>query len=186
MTSPRSRAGRARVGLCSLALVALAGGCAVVPTGPSQLALPGTGKTFEQFRFDDNDCRGYAFTQSGARTAEQAAADSAGRSAVVGTVIGAAAGAALGGSHGAAVGAGVGLVGGSAVGVDAANQSSWTAQRRYDHGYIQCMYAKGHRVPVSGRFTTVESPRRVTTTPPPAPPPGAPPPPPTGQLAPRG
>jgi hypothetical protein len=24
---------------------------------------------------------------------------------------------------------------------------SWEVQRRYDHAYIQCMYAKGHQVP---------------------------------------
>ena len=36
-------------------LVALAG-CASVPTGPNVMALPGTGTTFEQFRYDDMMC----------------------------------------------------------------------------------------------------------------------------------
>lgn len=32
----------------------------------------------------------------------------------------------------------------------AARPSSYDVQRLYDLGYIQCMYAKGHRVPVLG------------------------------------
>ena len=35
-----------------LALLAL-GACTTLPTGPSILALPGTGKSFDQFRADD-------------------------------------------------------------------------------------------------------------------------------------
>lgn len=35
-----------------------------------------------------------------------------------------------------------------------AASGSWTdQQRRYDFAYIQCMYVKGHRVPVPGQFT---------------------------------
>ena len=34
-----------------------------------------------------------------------------------------------------------------------ATSGSWSdQQRRYDFAYIQCMYAKGHRVPVPGQF----------------------------------
>jgi hypothetical protein len=41
-----------------LALLALSGAaCASSPTGPSVLVLPGTGKSFEQFRADDARCR---------------------------------------------------------------------------------------------------------------------------------
>jgi hypothetical protein len=35
-----------------------------------------------------------------------------------------------------------------------AEDVAYTLQRRYDYGYMQCMYAKGHKVPVSGRFTS--------------------------------
>ena len=49
-------------------------------------------------------------------------------------------------------------------------------QHRYDLAYQQCMYAKGHKVPVNGQLT--ESPDRRSTTTPPPPPPGTPPPPP--------
>jgi len=30
-------------------------------------------------------------------------------------------------------------------------------QRRYDYAYIQCMYFKGHKVPVPGQFTSAPS-----------------------------
>src|SRR5947209_290286 len=73
-----------------LSLAALAG-CASVPTGPSVMVLPGDGRTFDQFRYDDMDCRNFAGSQVGG-TADQAAADSVAKSAVLGTIIGAAAG----------------------------------------------------------------------------------------------
>jgi hypothetical protein len=49
-------------------------------------------------------------------------------------------------------------------------------QQRYDFGYQQCMYAKGHRVPVAGRFADPHASSYIS--PPPPPPPGTPPPPP--------
>lgn len=52
-------------------------------------------------------------------------------------------------------------------------------QERYDVAYVQCMYAKGHRVPVSGEFSDItanSSPSREANIPPP--PEGSPPPPP--------
>ncbi|MBC7779710.1 MAG: hypothetical protein H7125_06325, partial [Proteobacteria bacterium] len=66
------------------------------------------------------------------------------------TAVGALAGAALGGSNGAAAGAGVGLLFGSVSGADAANRSGYTLQQRYDNAYVQCMYAKGNKVPQAG------------------------------------
>lgn len=126
-------------------------GCVSMPDGPSVMALPGTGKNFEQFRYDDVSCRQFALTQVGGKSANQAADESFVRSATVGTALGAAVGAATGGGRGAGVGAATGLVLGSAIGSDEAKVSSYGAQRRYDNAYIQCMYAKGHRVPVSSR-----------------------------------
>jgi hypothetical protein len=134
------------IGLATTAL--LVGGCVTYPTGPSALALPGTGKTFEQFRLDDSECQRYAFQQIGGSTAEKAAEGSAVRSAVIGTAVGAIAGAAIGGHDGAAIGAGTGLLFGSAAGTDASQRSAYGSQRRYDNAYIQCMYGRGHRVPV--------------------------------------
>jgi hypothetical protein len=133
------------LGLSALLIV---GGCTSYPTGPSALALPGTGKTFDQFRLDDGECQHYAFQQIGGQTAEKAAEESAVRSAVIGTAVGAVAGAAIGGRGGAGVGAGTGLIFGSAAGTDAGQRSAYGSQRRYDNAYIQCMYARGHKVPV--------------------------------------
>lgn len=134
-----------------LALLALGlAGCVTLPTGPSRVALPGTGKQFDQFRADDASCRQYALESAGA-TPTQVQENSAVKSAVVGTVIGAAAGAAMGGSgHAAGVGAGVGLLMGAISGAAAGDQSGRLSQRQYDNGYTQCMYARGHRVAVPG------------------------------------
>lgn len=148
-------------------------GCVSLPNGPSVMALPGSGRDFEQFRYDDNSCRQYAYAQIGGMTANQSASDSMARSAIVGSALGAAVGVATGGGRGAGVGAATGLALGSAVGVDQANASSYGAQRRYDNAYIQCMYAKGHRVPVSGQLMEPRqnyySPSAPTNYPPPPP-----------------
>lgn len=132
--------------------------CASIPTGPSIMALPGTGRTFDQFRIDDSGCRQYAYEQIGGQTANRAAEESGVKSAAVGTALGAAAGAAMDGGSGAAVGAGVGLLMGSAIGTGYADQSAYGAQTRYDNAYVQCMYAQGHRVPVRGNFVTAPAP----------------------------
>jgi len=158
-----------------LALAALAlGACAVVPSGPSVMALPGTGKSFDQFRSDDYNCRQYAFGQVGGVSTQDAANTSAVGSTVLTTALGAAAGAAFGGGEGAAVGAGVGLLTGAAIGTGTAQASGYATQQRYDGAYVQCMYASGHKVPVYGNVT-YGAPRpaaRAYYYPPPPPPPG--------------
>jgi hypothetical protein len=138
-----------------LALLALGvAGCTTIPTGPSRMALPGSGKNFDQFQTDDVSCKQYALQASGS-TPSEAQENSAVKSAVVGTVLGAAAGAAIGGtSAGTGVGAGIGLLMGAASGAAAGDASGYNVQRRYDNGYSQCMYAKGHRVAVPGRMAT--------------------------------
>lgn len=156
-----------------LASAALLGACTVMPTGPSVMALPGTGKTFDQFRADDMSCRQFALAQIGGVSANQAANASALGSAAVGTALGAAAGAAFGGGRGAGIGAGAGLLAGSAVGMNNAQTSGYDSQRRYDYAYMQCMYAAGHRIPVAGRMVTSQ-PQQQRFMPPP--PPGSQPP----------
>ena len=136
------------------------------------MSLPGTGRSFDQFRADDFECRQYASSQVGGTTPSQASADSGVQSAAIGTAVGAAAGALMDSSSGAATGAGVGLLIGALAGSSAANASSYTLQQRYDIGYTQCMYAKGHKVPVSGRFAAANerpAPKRYSTPPPPPP-----------------
>ncbi|MBI2308814.1 MAG: hypothetical protein HYU78_16120 [Rhodocyclales bacterium] len=158
--------------------------CASVPTGPSVMVLPGTGRSFDDFRHDERLCRRYAMEQTGGVSAQQSARESAVTSAAVGTAVGAVAGAAIGGRQGAAVGAGGGLIAGSAIGSDAAYQSAHGTQRQYDNAFIQCMYGKGHRVPVpAGMAITAPArplppPVRPDGTPIPPPPSGTPPPPP--------
>lgn len=158
-----------------LALLVLAG-CVTTPTGPDVMALPGTGKTFDEFRADDLACRDHAFQQIGGKAAEQAAQEKLMGNAAVGTAIGTLAGAAIGGRSGAGVGAGMGLVVGSASGAQSGQMAGYGSQRHYDIAYVQCMYAKGHRVPVSGSYTPGGTP--VTPGSPPPPPAGLPPPPP--------
>ena len=157
--------------LAAVAVALALAGCASVPTGPSLQALPGRTKSFEAFQYDDAVCRDYALAQIGGRSASDRANEAAAASAVAGTVIGAAAGAAIGGDSSAAgVGAGLGLITGSMIGAGQAQGSYYASQRRYDAAYYQCMYAKGHKVPLYGRYTP--TPRRP---PPPPPPPSAPP-----------
>lgn len=139
------------------------------------MVLPGSGKSFAQFRSDDLSCQQYAESLVGGASPGQAAADSGVRSAALGTVVGAAAGAAINGGSGAAAGAGAGLLIGALAGTGAAQDSAYGVQRRYDYGYTQCMYANGHRIPVAGGY---RYPSRRAAYPPPPPPPGYPPPPP--------
>src|ERR1700692_1934509 len=168
--------------LALLASLTWVSACSVLPTTPSVMALPGTGKTFDQFRADDASCRQFAFNQVGGVSANQAATASTVGSAAIGAGLGAAAGAAFNGGAGAAVGAGVGLLVGSAFGTSAAQGSAYDVQRRYDYAYLQCMYANGNRVPVRGRMMTAAPGGYATqpAPPPPPPPPGMPPPPPVG------
>lgn len=160
------------------------GACTVMPNGPNVMVLPGTGSSMERFRSDDVVCRDFAFGQIGGRSAQTAANQSAVASAAVGTAVGALAGAAIGGNQGAAVGAGTGLLIGGAVGSDNARASGYGSQRQYDNAYIQCMYAKGHRVPVAGNVS-YSRPVKAPDVGIPPPPPGSPPPPPPGVLSPR-
>jgi hypothetical protein len=108
--------------------------CSSAPTyGPSMMVLPGTNKTFDQFRLDEQDCRAHAQAQNAKSSTEQ---DSAG-----------------------------------------------SPQQRYDRAFLQCMYAKGHKVPLTGRVTDYIDSTQASTRPSSAASPSrsAPPPPPAGQ-----
>ena len=125
-----------------------------MPSGPGVLALPGDGKSFETFHVDNEMCKQFAQAQIGTQTPNNAAVDSGVRSAALGTIVGAAAGAAIDNGNGAAIGAGTGLALGSLIGASTGETSSALLQQRYDFGYIQCMYAKGNRVPVASSGLT--------------------------------
>jgi hypothetical protein len=163
----------------AIAVVVLSG-CVTVPTGPAVMVLPGSRKSFEDFRNDEAACRNYAQAAIGGQTAAQPGNDAAAANAVAGAALGAAAGAILGSvsgqaGQGAAIGAGTGLLFGSAAGSNAAGYSSYALQRNYDAAYVQCMYARGNQVP--GRVVYREAPPRAYAAPPyppaNAPPPGA-------------
>ena len=176
----------AKTGVLGVLLVL--GSCVSMPSGPGVMVLPGSGKNFDQFRADDMECRQFASSQVNGGTPDGNAENSALKSAAVGTAVGAAAGALLGGHSGAGSGAAAGLIVGSAAGAGAAGSSQRTLQQRYDIGYTQCMYAKGHQIPQAGRYDNTRRPVSSYTPPapgaytPPPPPPGAyaPPPPPPG------
>ncbi|MGV8711289.1 MAG: YMGG-like glycine zipper-containing protein [Nitrosomonas sp.] len=159
--------------------------CVHLPSGPSVMTLPGSNMSFDQFRSDESECRQYAQQQLGGSSPRQASRASGVEGAAVGTGLGAAAGAAFGGGEGAIIGAGLGLLMGSLMGSSSATTSGYANQERYDNSYIQCMYAKGHRVPINGKIINGPSnntSRRITSPGtdfiPPPPPPGNPPPPP--------
>jgi len=167
-----------------LALIALTlalAGCAIAPVGPAVMTLPGTGKSFDEFRADDAVCRQFANEQVNGLTPQQTATNTSVAGGAIGTGVGAAAGALIGGTASAAgIGAGAGLLLGGLVGAGYAQQSWWDTQRRYDVGYLQCMYAKGNKIPASSRFVSIETaPARQAYYPPPPPPNAPPPPPPT-------
>lgn len=170
------------------------GACATYPSAPRVTAFPGSGMSFEQFRRDDFNCREYALRAIGANPAQDSARQGAIDSAVAGTAIGAAAGALIGSASGhpgtgAAIGAGSGLVLGSLAGADAYRTSGSRTQGRYDMAYVQCMYGRGHQVPVPASVAAANraQPASVYMTPPPTPtlppaaatypPPNTPPPP---------
>jgi outer membrane lipoprotein SlyB len=145
--------------------------CVTVPEGPSVMVLPGSGKTFNQFQLDDYTCRQYAKQSIGGSSAQQAATEAGVKSAAVGAAVGAAAGALMGGHEGAGSGAGAGLAVGALAGTGAAQGSAYDLQRRYNAAYIQCMYAKGNRVPVAGEMQQAPAPAPGSYAPPPPPPP---------------
>jgi hypothetical protein len=136
----------------AIALIALGGCTYVPPSGPRVAAMPGTGKTYEQFTNDDATCRQAAAYQAGpGPTAEQSNGTVVG-SALLGAGLGAAAGAAIGSASGsagggAAVGGALGLLTGTAIGAGNAEAGAGGAQERFDIAYTQCMYAKGNQVP---------------------------------------
>ncbi len=180
-----------RLPALAVAAAVLLTACATIPTGPSVMVLPGTGKDFEHFQADDAACRQWAAYQTGTTT-KQVSTESTVGGAAIGTLLGAAAGAAVGAAAGspgtgAAVGAGLGLLGGTAAGASHAEGAHRSVQSRYDMSYMQCMYAKGNQIPMArgSQPTYTWQPAPPPPAPPapanvPPPPAGTPPPPPPG------
>jgi hypothetical protein len=159
-------------------------GCTHVPTGPSVMVLPGSGKSFDEFRMADAGCRHWAAGQIGVDPG-QAVGERTVAGAAIGAGVGAASGALIGAAtgdigEGAAIGAGSGLLLGSAAGASQGAYVGGSLQQRFDVAYMQCMYAEGHRIPAPyGAFAEAapppRTPRRDIPPPPPGPPPLPPP-----------
>jgi hypothetical protein len=145
----------ARSALPLAAASVLLGACTVMPAGPSVMALPGSSKTVEQYQVDVAACQQYAgavVAASGGGTAA-VADNNAASTAAAGALLGAATGAIIGSAtgqagQGAAIGAGTGLLFGGMAGSTYTSMSSYHLQRGYDSAYLQCMYARGNRVPM--------------------------------------
>jgi hypothetical protein len=81
-------------GLMAMAAMVVLGGCAVAPTSPTVMVLPGTQKSPGQFQADASACQLEA--QNFVAPLAQAANNQAASNVVIGTMVGAAAGALLG------------------------------------------------------------------------------------------
>ena len=153
----------------SSTLVLAITGCANMPSGPGVMVLPGSGLSFDRFSNDNAICQQFALAQVGGTSPNQAGMDRGVASAAAGTALGAAFGAAVGGGKGAAIGAGTGLLAGGLVGTSTASSSMEINQQRYDAAFIQCMYAKGHQVPIFGQLAPSQSQIAPAATVPPPP-----------------
>jgi hypothetical protein len=136
-----------------LAASSLFGACTVMPTAPSVTALQGSRKSVNAYRADAVACRQYAgaaVAGSSTAAADNSAASTAAAGAVFGAAVGAIIGSATGqAGQGAAIGAGTGLLFGGMAGSNHTTMSSYQLQRSYDAAYLQCMYARGNRIPVA-------------------------------------
>lgn len=133
--------------IIALALLATLSACATKPPGPSVAVMPGAGKPFDVFKFEDYECRQYAESSTSTNANDSSTRDTA-KTAAIGAALGAVAGVLIGDSgRSAATGAGIGLVGGTLAGAGAGSKSSDDVQRRYDIAYQQCMYSKGNQIP---------------------------------------
>jgi len=156
--------------LACLAGAVLLGGCAVTPSAPTVMVLPGAQKSPPQFQADVAQCQQRA--QAYVAPQADAANNQAVAAAVVGTAIGAAVGALSGSGYyynnnAAAWGAGTGLLVGSSIGAGQSQGSSYSLQQRYDIAYMQCMYQLGNQVPGQ---VAARRPARVNRTAPAVPP----------------
>jgi OmpA family protein len=160
------------VGAIAVTIALALSGCATPrrPTGPTVMALPAQGESFEVFQQHDITCRSYASEQSGGQAPGQAATRNAVGGAVVGAGVGAAAGALIGSAsghagNGAAIGAGSGLLAGTLLGSRSGRNAASSIQQQYNMTYTQCMVANGDRIAPPARTRMVYRPAPV---PPPA------------------
>ena len=160
-------------GIVLLPMLVLGGCTAVPPTQPTVVAMPGQGKSWNEFQADDAYCKSYAASQmpNGGQVA-QASQNNSTMTAAAGTLIGAGIGAALGSlagnvGAGAAVGAGAGLLGGAATAGNNTQATADSLQGRYDVAYAQCMVGHGESIQQPAAPTYYAPPAYYAAPPPP-------------------
>src|SRR5262249_23326271 len=126
----------------------LVSGCAQTPLGPTVQVMPGPGKSFDAFAYDQATCKQFA-ADTVAGQAQNANTRAVGTAALT-TVLGAGLGAASGGGRGAGLGAASGARGGTAIGAGMSSNDQGGIQLQYDNAFAQCMFSKGNMVPGSG------------------------------------
>ena len=119
-----------------LAPIVLLAACAQPPMGPTVPVMPGPGKSFDAFRYDQSVCEQYA---------QQMVAGQVQNANMQGGL-----GAAIGGGRGAAIGAASGAGIGTGIGASSSANAQYSIQQQYDNAYAQCMYSKGEAVPGYG------------------------------------
>lgn len=142
--------GRNRALFAIPAIGLLLAGCAQTPLGPTVQVMPGPGKSFEAFRADQANCKGFAADQvrGQADNANQRAVGAAALSTVLGIGIGALAGSVTGNmGAGAAIGGAAGVGVGAGIGAGNSGNEQYSIQQQYDNAFAQCMFAKGQEVP---------------------------------------
>jgi hypothetical protein len=127
--------------MAAISTVALLGGCATQPLGPTVPAMPPQGKSMDAFQQDENYCEQYAGDRAAGRVKQ--AEDNELRNGVIGAALGAGIGALAGNTKGAIAG---GLIGGTLGGASGAGWDQAHIQRTYDIAYAQCMKARGNEV----------------------------------------
>src|SRR6201989_3296235 len=111
----------------------LVSGCAQTPLGPTVQVMPGPGKSFETFTYDQAGCK--QFAESSVAGQAQNANNRAVGAAAIGTVLGAGLGAAIGGGRGAGIGAASGALGGGAIGAGMSSGEQGSIQQQYDNAF---------------------------------------------------
>ena len=144
--------------VAAISALALLGGCATQPLGPTIPVMPPAGKSMESFQQDEDYCEQYAADRASGRVKQ--ANDDELRRGIIGGALGAGLGALAGNTKGAIAGGIIGSVIGSSSG---AGYDQHRVQRTYDVAYGQCMTARGNEVGMR------HHPRRGYGPPPPPP-----------------
>lgn len=142
---PPERLESVRAVACAVTGAFLAVACAALPGGnsPTVEALPGGGKDMVAFNTDDIACRTTARTRSSENTPL-----TSGMGLGVGEVVASGRGKLTVRENADST---TGSVYGGAPAADAGNP---TSQQRFDTAYLQCMFSKGHKIPLKEQMSS--------------------------------